>query len=374
MRVSGLVITHQLSDEGSVWLAALAEVVDELVAVVAEERAQPGLTEKLRALGARIFRPRWKGFYPSDDESREMIAACRGEWILKVDHDEELSPEWHDPVWREILSDNAPTHFWLPRRWVIAPDKFLGREPWWPDWQLRLFRNQPAQTTFATQLHENMTITGAGSYLRTLSIHHHDLWLCPRTAREEKARTYERLRPGNGLGYFYLPEDWNLEGAPLPRKSEFQLETEVLRMEAIAPATARSISLESSAPPRFLGMREPFWIDVAVANEAQETLRHGAPFPIRLAYHWLHLPSREVAVFDGLRTSLVPELGPRQTRSWEMFVVAPPQPGNYLLQVTLVQENLRWLEELNPHLVQEFEITVRESTVKEIPHPRGRAA
>ena len=374
MRVSGLVITHQLSEEGSVWLADLARVVDEVVAVVAEERAQPGLIARLEALGARVFRPRWKGFYPADDESRAMIAACQGDWILKLDHDEELSPEWHDPAWREIVRDNARTHFWVQRRWVTAPGKFLGCEPWSPDWQLRLFRNQPEQMTFAAQLHESMTITGAAGYLRTLSIHHHDLWLCPRSAREEKARIYEELRPGHSLGYFYLHEDWEIEATALPRESAFQLETEVMRMEAIAPATAKLISLKSSAPPRFLGLRGHVWIDVAVVNGTEETLCHGAPFPMRLAYHWLHLPSRKMAVFEGLRTSLVPELGPRQTRSWSMFVVAPPLPGHYLLQVTLVQENARWLEEFNPDLVQEFEITVLEPTANEISRPQGRAA
>ena len=357
MRVSGLVITHQLSEKGGAWLAAVAQVVDELVAVVDEERAQPEVTARLEAIGARIFRPHWRDFYPSDAESREMIAACKGDWILKVDHDEELSPEWHDPAWREILRESEFTHFWLPRRWVVPGGEFLDSEPWWPDWQLRLFKNRPEEVTFARELHDFMAIAGPGGYLRSLSIHHHDLCLCSRSVREEKALTYETLRPGGGLGYFYLYEDWEIQKRPLPSTSHFQLATEVLRMDLLSPHAGRVISIEAEPPPRSLRRQALFWIKVAVTNASAETLRSGAPHPINLSYHWLRLPSREMVVFDGRRTALLPELPPGQTGSWRMFVIAPEIPGDYTLQVSLVQEGARWLEKDHTGLPLEFEIT-----------------
>ena len=359
MRVSGLVITHQLNEQGSAWLAKVAGVVDELVAVVADERAQPDVIARLRSIGARIVRPRWSGFYPSNEESREMIAACTGDWILKVDHDEELSPEWHDPAWREILRESEFTHFWLPRRWVVAEGEFLDSEPWWPDWQLRLVQNCPEKMTFAAQLHEFMKMAGPAGYLRTLSLHHHDLWSCSRAEREGKARTYEELRPGHGLGYFYLYEDWETRKRPLPRASQFRLETEVLRMKALSREATNAISLEAAPPPRFLRPREVFWMDVTVSNSSTETLRLGAPHPLNLAYHWLHAPSREIAVFDGMRTALLPELAPRQKGSWRMFVIAPAAPGDYVLQLSMVQERVHWLESDNADLPREFEITVQ---------------
>ncbi len=145
MRVSGLVITHQLSAHAIAWMAEVAKLTDELVVVVAEERAQPEVIARFETLGARVIRPHWSGFYPSQEESREMMAACRGDWILKVDHDEELSPEWHDPSWRQVLRSSEFTHFWLPRRWALASGEFLDDEPWRPDWQLRLLRNCPEE-------------------------------------------------------------------------------------------------------------------------------------------------------------------------------------------------------------------------------------
>lgn len=358
VRVSGLVITHQLSAQAAAWMAQVAQVTDELVAVVADERAQPEVIARFESLGARILRPHWSGFYPSNEESRAMMTACRGDWILKVDHDEELSPEWHDPSWREVLRETDYTHFWLPRRWAVAPDEFLDDEPWRPDWQLRLLRNCPEAMFFAQQLHESMTMAGPGGMLRTLSLHHHDLWLCSREVRAEKARIYEELRPDHGLGYFYLYENWEVKRAPIPRASQLQLAREVLRMAPLSDAACHAISLATSPPPRSLRAQELFWLEVELRNGSAETLCCGAPHPLNLAYHWLHAPSREVAIFDGRRSAILPELAPGERRSWRMFLIAPAQAGDYFLQLTVVQEDVRWLETVNSNLALEFAVTV----------------
>jgi hypothetical protein len=42
-----------------------------------------------------------------------------------------------------------------------------------------------------------------------------------------------------------------------------------------------------------------------------------------------------------------------------MFVIAPEKPGTYLLQLTMVQEQVRWLDAENPNLLQEFKVEVK---------------
>jgi len=356
MRVSGLLITHQLSEEGERWFSRVIKVVDELVAFVDEERAAPGVHERLVKLGARIFNSRAPAFYNCD--FGQMVAACQGDWVLKVDYDEELSTEWDDPRWREILEGDAPTHFWSPRRWLTTPGNFLDCEPWWPDWQLRLFRNQPSEITFPTELHDTMSMKGRGAYLRTLAIHHHDLRLASRRAREEKARAYERQRPGRSLGYFYLFDDHAPPQSPLPSGIDFAPEREILRMEALAPEEIQGLSLAATPPAPFRKAGELFWVDVEVTNNSGRALGCGAPFSINLAYHWLHGATRETIVFDGERTAILPELPSGKRAGWKMFVIAPGEPGDYLLQLTMVQERVRWLEAENPNLPLEFAITV----------------
>jgi hypothetical protein len=357
MRISGLLITHQLSEEAVGWFSRMRNLVNELVAFVDEDKAAPDLYDQLRKLDARILKTGDAAFYNFD--FKKILAACDGDWVLKMDYDEELSLEWDDPSWRDILRTTDFTHFWLPRRWITPSGKFLDREPWWPDRQIRLFRKRPEEITFPTKLHETMRMKGEAAYLRTLAIHHHDLRLASRESREEKARSYERERPGNSLGYYYLFEDYAVPETPLPSASAFEPGRELLQMDRLDLDDAKKISLQIMGAPFALGTRQLFWLDVAVANGTNQALCSGAPFPVNLAYHWLEYPSREMIVFDGERTAILPELAPQKTGEWKMFVIAPENPGTYLLQVTMVQEQVRWLDAENPNLLQGFKVEVK---------------
>jgi hypothetical protein len=357
MRVSGLLITHQLSEEAAGWFSHLRQIVDELVIFVDEDRAEPAVRERLKKLDARIFKTRGPVFYNFD--FAEIIGACAGDWVLKVDYDEELSREWHDPRWRQILEIDEFSHYWSPRRWITPSGNFLDREPWWPDWQIRLFRKRPAEITFPTKLHETMRMKGGAAYLRTLAIHHHDLRFASRKSREEKARSYERERPGNSLGYYYLFEDYAVPEAPLPSMSAFEPERELLKMDRLEANDAKQLSLRITDAPREVKGRDLLWLDAAVTNGANQPLCSGAPFPVNLAYHWLEGSSRDMIIFDGERTAILPELAPAKTGEWKMFVIAPEKPGTYLLQLTMVQEQVRWLDAENPNLLQEFKVEVK---------------
>lgn len=354
--LSGVLITHQLSDEALGWFRAARGVVDELVAFVDEDRAAPGLQEKLEQLDARIINTRAPEFYQADFAA--MATACRGEWLLKVDYDEELSLEWHDPRWREILQRKEWNHFWSQRRWLTSDRSYIATEPWWPDRQLRLFRNDPAAITFPTRLHETMQMKGAGAYLRTLAIHHHDLRLATRATREAKAAVYERQRPGNGLGFFYLPEDYDRLELPLPQVSEFDPAREILRMEALDPEELPLLSIAAKTPPAVMRPRELLWLDVKLTNHTSRVLVSASPFPVNLAYHWLDRASRTSVVFDGERSAVLPEIEPHANGAIRMFVIAPPTPGEYLLRITVVQEGVRWMDKENCPTVQDFIVEI----------------
>ena len=357
MQVSGLIVTHHLSEEAVGWFSRFRDVVDEIVAFVDEERAVPGVHERLRRIGARVFSSHAPTFYESD--FARMWATCEGDWVLRVDYDEQLSPEWWDPRWREILHDTPFTHFYSPRRWVVPSGTFLDCAPWWPDWQMRLCRKDPDAMIFPRQLHDTIKVAGEGAYLRTLAIHHYDLPLTSREARERKVRAYEELRRGYGLGYFYLFEDHSPPESPLPSVSDFDPQREVLRVDALSPEDVMQIALRAHQPPSQLDAGQLLWLDVKVTNDSRAALCCAAPFPVNLAYHWLQAGTRETAVFDGERTAILPELAPGRTGTWKMFIITPDVPGDYLLQVTMVQEQVRWLEAENPNLVQEFAVTVR---------------
>ncbi|MFL6584189.1 MAG: hypothetical protein ACJ8KU_06695 [Chthoniobacterales bacterium] len=359
--LTGLLITHELTDEAVGWFSKLRNVVDKLLVFVDKNPAPHDLAKKLQVLDARVVFLSNNGGAIYRADLTAILAECRGDWILKVDYDEELSPEWHDPSWRENLRSEY-THFWCARRWMVTHGRYIACAPWWPDWQLRLFRNLPDQITFPTRLHENIQIAGPGGYLRTLAIHHHHLHMAPRSIREAKAAAYERERPGHGLGFFYLPENYAPPELALPIGSDADPPREILRMPRLGDDEVGLLTIEASAAPSDAGISELFWVRVKVRNNSEHTVGVGAPFPVNLSYHWFDRRSREAVVFDGMRTPVLPGIAAGGTGMFRLFVIAPSAPAEYLLRITLVQEGARWLDQSGSPTVQDFFISVHLSS------------
>jgi FkbM family methyltransferase len=86
-------------------------------------------------------------------------------------------------------------------------------------------------------------------------------------------------------------------------------------------------------------------IEVRVENSSGQDWQGTPRQPLNLAYHWLD-GERNVVVFDGVRTPTPSSGFPSgSTLSVTMDVVAPEEPGTYLLQPSLVQEGSAWLED-----------------------------
>ena len=49
-------------------------------------------------------------------------------------------------------------------------------------------------------------------------------------------------------------------------------------------------------------------------------------------------------IYDGERSRLTPGLAPGQAQIYHALVTPPPEPGVYLLQVTLIQEFVAWFD------------------------------
>lgn len=62
-----------------------------------------------------------------------------------------------------------------------------------------------------------------------------------------------------------------------------------------------------------------------------------------MAYHWLRSGSEEVVQFDGVRTAFPRTVAPGETVSFEADVIAPGQPGSYVLVWDVVHESRAWL-------------------------------
>jgi hypothetical protein len=79
---------------------------------------------------------------------------------------------------------------------------------------------------------------------------------------------------------------------------------------------------------------------------------------VRLAYHWIEKTTRQMVVFEGNRSGFFPGLDANATKHYPMMIIAPSQPGEYILQTTMVQDGICWFEDIRPGIVQEFAVTV----------------
>ena len=357
MRIVALLVTHHLDEEALPWFARAREVFDELVIFIDARRATPGTWERAQQVASRVYRCEADAFFALDFYA--MFAACDSDWIIYLDHDEELSLEWDDDSWRRLLQDTPCTHFWFPRRWIVAGGYYIDQEPWWPDLQLRLFRNDPSAITVPRKPHERVQVAGDAACFTTLAIHHHVLRLAARKQREEKVKYYESLRPGGALDHFYLHENYQPRTAPVPHRRTIDEAGELVRMEPLPREEIRRVSLHVGDVPATVVPGELFWLDVEVQNDTPLPLAPCPPAPARLAFHWLEKTSRRPIVFDGERSTIFPYAPAHATSRCAMMVTAPPETGECLLQITMVQEGVCWFEEVNPEVLREFSVTVR---------------
>ena len=133
---------------------------------------------------------------------------------------------------------------------------------------------------------------------------------------------------------------------------------EIVGMEKLSPETVSKISLEVSAVPQEVRVSAVFWVEAKVTNQSNETLYSAAALPVRLAYHWVQKATHQMVVFEGKRSELFPLLEANATALYPMIIIAPSQPGEYILQTTMVQDGVCWFEDIRPGIMHEFAVSV----------------
>ncbi len=108
-----------------------------LEVLVVDAQSTDRTTAVARRWGARVVVRPWRGF---SDQKNWALDRCRGDWILSLDADEEMTEE----LWREVerVVPEAPEDlagYFIPRRAYFL-GKWIKHCGWWPDSQLRLLR------------------------------------------------------------------------------------------------------------------------------------------------------------------------------------------------------------------------------------------
>jgi len=110
---------------------------------------------------------------------QKAIESARGEWILQLDADEELSEDLKKEILNllqnqksNIKDQKENVGFWIPRKnWFLTG--FLMKGGQYPDYTIRLYRNGYARFP-CKDVHENVEIKGEVGYLKNSILHYAD--------------------------------------------------------------------------------------------------------------------------------------------------------------------------------------------------------
>ena len=99
------------------------------------------------------------------------FSKATGDWILCLDADERVTPELRDEIKNQIsnLKDKADG-YWILRKNIIF-GKWIEHTGWYPDHQLRLFRNGKGKFP-EKHVHEMVKVSGETSHLKNNLLHY----------------------------------------------------------------------------------------------------------------------------------------------------------------------------------------------------------
>lgn len=96
------------------------------------------------------------------------IEKATGDWILYLDADERVTPELKKEILEAIKG--KVNGYWIPRKNIIF-GKWIKHTGWWPDQQLRLFKNGKAFLP-CQSVHEQPELSGKTGCLKNPLVHY----------------------------------------------------------------------------------------------------------------------------------------------------------------------------------------------------------
>lgn len=130
---------------------------------------------------------------------------------------------------------------------------------------------------------------------------------------------------------------------------------EPLPMGALAPGERGA--RVAAALPTVMDHADEAWVEVTVTNGGPATWTSAGPHPVHLGSRWR--PVASPAWHGGGRVRLMRPLAPGAARTIPVLVVAPLAPGDWELQLTLVQEGVAWFADDDPGAAAVARVRVR---------------
>jgi hypothetical protein len=111
------------------------------------------------------------------------------------------------------------------------------------------------------------------------------------------------------------------------------------------PAEASRARIEVDLPAH-LRVRRNFELRTVISNAGPSTYRSTGEHPVLLAWRWHDVASGELLL--DVRRPLPAPLRPGSSRAVRFTAATPDRPSTFRLSVTLVQEGVRWFDDIDP--------------------------
>jgi Glycosyltransferase sugar-binding region containing DXD motif len=353
-------------------LAPLRALADEVV-IAADSSVDERTLAGYAALADRLFRIE---FVRSERHLAWLHAQCDGDWILRLDGDEIPSRALIDEL-PALLASRRVQQYWTPRAWVYPDaEHTLGDAPWSEDFVNRLVRND-GTLRISGQAHTDVEPLTPRAYLDQ-PLYHLDLLTSTHQQRRDKVIRYEAYRSGllaAGGGRlneaFYLPELRDsldlraipeedraaiasaLTGSSKPQRQGSVEHARFVSLEAMdrlwegrpVDDDAYRATIEPREASITMAPSERRSVFFRVRNEGSErwpaSLEQSPE--IRLSYRWLTADTSG-QVTEGPRSAFPHAVEPGERVLTPLHVDAPAIAGDYLLEVDIVHEHVRWFD------------------------------
>jgi hypothetical protein len=291
-----------------------------------------------------------------------------GDWILSLDDDESMDDSF-DAIVPTLLSNDSITHCWFPRKWIVNldPCEYLHAPPWYPNFSVRLFRNDRSLVWKPSYVHSQYYVQGSGHFEERTSILHFELVQNTHETRSRKLEMYRRTDGPSTIEYYSPPKDTPRRSAArrsitgtIARKATPVLHEEIHELMPIGLPPWKAMFLNIDIP-KVARRREAMTAEVTVLNSGglawsrANSTNNGWPV-LTLAFRLLDRRGRLLNK-DGNRLQLPRFVRPGDHVTFIWPMQAPNWPGQYILEWDMVSESECWFAQCGS-CVERTHITV----------------
>ena len=141
-------------------LSAIGNLADEVVVV--DSFSEDHTPDIVRSFKVNFCQKKWEGY---SEQKNCALARCKGKWVLSLDADEIITPELKEEIKKIIDLNTDCAGFKIPRKFFIG-QKWVRFGGYYPDYQLRLFKNNHGAEFAKREVHESIKMEGKTGYLR----------------------------------------------------------------------------------------------------------------------------------------------------------------------------------------------------------------